>query len=129
MVITSFLPVNFGRRWQNPLPTVLKKARWGKMKLVNESSVETVQSRVADKNLLVLKKEQVMQTGWKPIRVSTEVYRSLKSISNETAMPINKVAVTLLEFALERTVIEKWKARWGKNLSAVTSSREALEKV
>ena len=45
--------------------------------------------------------------GWRPITVSSSIYNSLKLMANETNMPISKVAVLLIEFALENVVIEK----------------------
>jgi len=45
--------------------------------------------------------------GWRPITVSTENYRKIKMIADETNMPISKVAGLLLDFALENVVIEK----------------------
>lgn len=59
------------------------------------------------KDVLVLKKEIESTTGWKPITVSTEVYNEVKNLSDETGMAVSKVAVKLLEFALEHVVIEK----------------------
>lgn len=61
----------------------------------------------SEKDLLIIQKEKYEgNTGWKPITVSVEIYNSIRSISEETNMPISKIAGMLIDFALERVVIK-----------------------
>ncbi len=60
-----------------------------------------------EKDILVIKPESPPASGWKPITISVEAYNSIKEIAEETGLSICKVACMILEFGLERTVIEK----------------------
>lgn len=61
-----------------------------------------------DKDVLILKKEEAQDNGgWRPITVSTNAYLTIKALAEETNQPISKIACMLIEFAVERVVIEK----------------------
>lgn len=59
-----------------------------------------------DKDILIIKREAPPASGWKPITISVEVWEDVKKISEDTGLPMSKVAVELLSFGLERVVIE-----------------------
>lgn len=61
-----------------------------------------------EKDKLIIKSEGIPASGWRPITVSVEVYSQIKAIAEETGLPISKLACMILEFGLERVVIEKW---------------------
>lgn len=59
------------------------------------------------KDVLVIKPEPIPASGWKPITIAVELYDAIKTISDETRLPISKVACMILEFGLERVEVEK----------------------
>jgi len=63
---------------------------------------------IKEKDTLVLKKETPQDSGgWRPITVSVQNYQIIKELAEESNMPISKVAGMMLEFAIERAVVEK----------------------
>ncbi|MEW5952664.1 MAG: hypothetical protein AB1815_02745 [Bacillota bacterium] len=61
-----------------------------------------------EKDVLIIKREAPLDiSGWKPIAVSADTYQSIKTLAEETNLSISKIACLLIEFAIERVVIEK----------------------
>ena len=60
-----------------------------------------------EKDVLVIRPEAPPASGWKPITISVEAYNSIKEIAEETGLSISKVACIILDFGIERVVIEK----------------------
>lgn len=62
---------------------------------------------MAERDVLVIRKDATLGTGWRPVTVSTEIYQTIKSLADEANLPLSKVACMLIDFAVERVVIEK----------------------
>lgn len=60
-----------------------------------------------EKDILIIKSEAPPASGWKPITISIEIYNSIKEIAEETGLSLGKVACLILEFGLERVVVNK----------------------
>lgn len=59
------------------------------------------------KDKLVLKKETPNKSGWKPIIIAADLYDAVRALSEESGLPLSKVARSILEFVIERVEIEK----------------------
>ena len=58
-------------------------------------------------DILVIKKDRFPTEVYpKPLKVTTDLHAQVRKLSDETNMPIHKVACLLVSYALERVKIE-----------------------